>query len=229
MGRNRVCAGTRRLRRGGDGDGSDSGRDAQRTAAEMGSFRHFPSSVARSAAEPPRCSSDGRSTERRAFKPGTGEMAQRETERVGSVGGLRRLRKIEQSCYHRLHLVLLSRPVPGHSVLHLVGGVLVHLATPTCGKRKRQPAGLPDTHCGSGGGREEHALDDDCVGGQSLEQRVELFHHAGQPEVDRIGVRSLQHTVFDGLVAIARPGLDQAEPAARQTGVDSEHEHTFEL
>ncbi len=125
--------------------------------------------------------------------------------------------------------MLLSRPMAGHRMFHFVRGVLVHLASAPGGKRKRQPAGLPNTHRRSGVGLEENPLNHHRGWVEPLEKPIELLHHAGQPEMNRVGVRRAQHAVFHRCVAVCHPGTDHAEPAARKTGVDAKHEHTFEL
>ena len=155
-----------------------------------------------------------------------GQVAQSQGHGVGRVDGTQRRGDAEQRLDHALDLVLVGGARTGDRLLDLVGRVLDHVAAGADRLDHGHARGLGHGDRRAGVHLEQDPLDRHHRRPVLGQEGAQVGLQAGQPlRNGQVGIGA-EHAGGDGPRPAARP-LDDAVPAARQTGIDAEHEHGF--
>jgi hypothetical protein len=155
-----------------------------------------------------------------------GEVAQGQGDGVGGVDRPERSGDAEQRLHHALHLLLVGAAEAGDGLLDLVGRVLDDLGARRHALDHRETGGLGDRDRGAGVDLEQHPFDGHDLRTMLGDEPVQVVAQQRQAVGNAESGIGAQHT------GRHRPGaatgaLDHAVAAARQAGIDAEHEHGF--
>ena len=155
-------------------------------------------------------------------------MAHRDGYGIGGVDGSERFVQTEEHLHHPTHLGLVGRSVARDRLFHLIGRVLEHL-TPRCsGLGHGHTAGLTDAHGGAHVDLEEHPFERHHRGLVLRDEGSQLPLQFGQALGQRVGGRRGDDAGRDGAGLGGAEEMDAAVTAARQTRVDTHHEHMYD-
>jgi len=114
-------------------------------------------------------------------------MTDGQRQRVGGVGGPRRIGDAQQSHHHRRDLILVRPPVPGHGRLDLSWGVQRHGQAPAGRADDRYGARLSRPHHRAHVQLAENALHGHRIGTAGIEPRLDISLNRQQPCRDVVG------------------------------------------
>ena len=151
----------------------------------------------------------------RACAPPAPDVGDRQRERVGGVGRLRRRVEPQDAGHHRADLGLVGAAAAGHRGLDLGRRVQRDRQAASRGRDHRDPAGLGGAHHGAGVGPGEDPLDRDRVGPVLVEPGLDAPLDVDQPQRDVLVGRGAQDVDVD---QAQRPADARPRPRPCRTG-----------
>src|SRR5262245_13945660 len=153
------------------------------------------------------------------------DVADREGERVRRIGRPGRGFHPKKSRHHRGDLRLVGLTRTGDGRLYFARRIRLHRQAGLWGGQHGHRAGLRRTHHGAHVVLTEHALDGDRIRLVLTYQVRETAIEMQQPLGELIIGVAVHHVVSDQRARPARFAFDDADAAAGEAGIDTEHAH----